>query len=261
MNEIIINYVQENAILPPIIFNTASDYYMQTITERPYGNAFYQIMFILDGRGVVEYNNKQYPLKKGCAFYLGANVPISYRGTDNMIVAFITTKGNAIFQLAKHYQCEDFLYYSDIDTRKYVIDIKNLINENSSHKRQGILSLLAYNVFVNFFEHHQKLFNYMDKIAIYLDENFTKKITLNEISTTFGISVSKLCHDFKRRFHCTVFDYILNSRLLYARNLFLANKELKTKEVAITCGFDDISYFCKSYKEKFGVTPSIDKTK
>lgn len=259
MNEIVINYVQQDEILPPIIFNTASDYYKQTVTLRQYGNAFHQIMFILDGEGVVNYKNKQYPLKKGCAFYIGLHVPISYQSTDNMIVAFLTIKGNGLSQLAKHYQCEDFLYYPSIDTRKFVLDIKSIINENYSNKRQGILSLLTYSVCVNFFEHQQKKRDLIDKIAIYLDENFTKNLTLSDIASTFGISVSKLCPDFKKRFNCTVLEYILNLRLTYARTLLLADNDAKTKDVAITCGFEDSSYFCKAYKKKYNITPSADK--
>lgn len=261
MNEIVINYVYENAVLPSVIFNTASDYYKQTITVRPYGNAFQQLMFILEGEGILTFKNQNYPLKKGCAFYINSNVPISYQGTDNMIVTFLTTKGDGISQLAKHYQCEDFFYCPDIDTKKFLLDIKAIIDENFSYKRQGVMSLMSYSVFVNFFEYQKKQLDTTDKIAIYLDENFTKKISLNEIATTFGISISKLCHDFRKKFNCTVFEYILNLRLLYARNLFLTNNDAKTKEVAITCGFEDISYFCKAYKQKFGVTPSIDKKK
>lgn len=259
MNEIVINYVQENAILPPIIFNTACSYYEQEITLRPYGNAFHQIMFILDGEGFVKYKNKKYPLKEGCAFYIGSNIPIEYRGTNNMVVAFLTLKGEAVAQLARNYQCDGFLYYNDIDTRKYILDINSIIEENSSYKRQGIMSLLSYSVYVNFFEHSQKIFNSIDKIAIYLDENFTKNITLNEIAAEFNISVSKLCHDFKNRFKCTVFEYILNSRLVYARHIILANPDSKTKDVAVDCGFEDVSYFCKAYKKKYNITPSEDK--
>ena len=176
------------------------------------------------------------------------------------MVAFITTKGVALSQLAKHYQCNGFLYYADIDTRKYLLDITTIIDENNSYnKRQGILSLLSYNVYINFFEHQKKIPDDIDKIAVYLDNNYTKNITLSDIATTFGVSVSKLCHDFKKRFNCTVFEYILNLRLLYARNLFLTNHDAKTKDVAITCGFDDVSYFCKAYKKKYNVTPSADK--
>ena len=259
MNEIIINYVKPDELLPPVIFNTASDYYKQTVTQRPNGNAFHQIMFVLDGEGVVEYKNEQHPLKKGSAFYVGSHTPVSYQGTDNMIVAFITTKGDAVSVLANQYQCEGFLYYPSIDTRKFVLDIKSVINENFTYKRQGIMSLLAYTVYVNFFEHQQTKRDTIDKIAIYLEGNFTKNISLNDIASTFGISVSKLCQDFKKRFNFTVFEYILNLRLTYARHLLLNDNDAKTKDVAITCGFEDSSYFCKAYKKKYNVTPSADR--
>ncbi len=261
MNKMVINLTQDTVISPPIVFNTASSYFKQGIINRPFGADYHQILFVLEGEGTLNYKNKQFHLKKGCAFYTGCNIPVSYQGTDNMFVAFLTTKGDMLSQLARHYQCKGFLFYSDIDARKYLLDIKQIINEYYTYNREGILSSLSYSLYVNFFEHQQTKLHTIDKISIYINKNFTRKISLNDIASTFGISVSKLCHNFKEKFNCTVFDYVLNLRLTYARNIFLTNNDAKTKEVAITCGFDDISYFCKAYKNKFGVTPTEDKRK
>lgn len=257
----VINLTQDNAVSPPIFFNTASNYFRQEIINRPSGADFHQILFVLEGEGTLNYKNKQFRLKKGCAFYTGCHIPVSYQGTADMIVAFLTAKGDMLSQLEKHYQCNGFLFFSDIDTRKYSADINQIINEYYTYKREGILSSLSYSLFVNFFEHHKTKLQTIDKIAIYINKNFTMKISLNGIASEFGISVSKLCHNFKEKFNLTVFEYILNLRLTYAQNIFLTNNDAKTKEVAMSCGFDDISYFCKAYKKKFGVSPTEDKRK
>ncbi len=255
----VINLTQENSTLPPVVLNTASNYFKQGVVNRPFGADYHQILFVLEGKGTLTYKNKIFTLDKGCSFYTAPNIPISYQGTDNMIVAFLTVRGDALSQLAKFYRCKGFLFFSDVDIRKYLLDINAIIDEYQSYKREGIISLLSYSVYVNFFEHQQKKLNIFDEIAIYIDKNFTKKITLNDIALTFGISVSKLCCDFKKRFNCTVFEYILKLRLNYARNIFLTNNDARTKDVALSCGFEDISYFCKAYKQKFKVSPSVDK--
>ena len=95
----------------------------------------------------------------------------------------------------------------------------------------------------------------MDKTALYIEKNFSKKLTLNELAEINKTSVSKLCHDFKDKYGYTVFQHIINLRLNYAYNLLNSSATAKTKDVASVCGFDDVSYFCKLYKEKFGTTP------
>lgn len=256
----IINILQDTSEPLPIFLNTASSDFKQGVRDLPNGCDYHQILFVVDGEGILNYKNQKFILKKGSAFYTAPETSVSYKGTNNLIVAFLTVKGDAVYQLANHFNCKDFLYYSSLDTRKYLLDIKSIINEFSTYKRDGMMSAIAYSSYVSFFEETLKKVDIMNKVALYIDKNFTKKITLKEIATEHSISVSKLCHDFKRKFKITIFEYILNSRLTYARNIFLTNNDAKTKEVAISCGFNDISYFCKAYKLKFGVSPSQDKS-
>ncbi len=258
-NKMVINILQDNSNPLPLHLNTVSADFKQGVRDLPNGCDYHQILFVISGEGTLNYKNKKFILKKGCAFYTAPETPVSYKGTDNLIVAFLTVKGSAIYQLANHFKCKGFLYYSSIDTRKYLIDINSIITEYYTYKREGVMSALSYSFYINFFEQHPEKLNIINKVALYIDKNFTQKIALKSIASDFGISVSKLCHDFKKEFNRTVFDYILDLRLTYARNIFLTNNDAKTKEVAITCGFDDISYFCKAYKTKFGVSPSDDK--
>ena len=87
----------------------------------------------------------------------------------------------------------------------------------------GKLSSLCYSFFVDFFE-EAYFENYpTDKSIIYINKNFTEKITLSDIAKNSGVSVSKLCHDFKKKYGKTVFEYIMDLRLTYAKNIFLTN--------------------------------------
>lgn len=257
----IINLLQEETDSLPIYLNTASSYFRQGIVQRPFGEDFHQILFVLDGEGILNYKNKKTILKKGSAFYTAPNIPVSYKGTHNMNVAFLTVKGDAAAKLAKHFNCRDILLYDNIDVRRYALYINQIIEEFQTHKRSAILSALSYSLYAEFFEQQNQKSDIIDKISIYIDKNYMKKITLKDIASHFGISVSKLCHDFKKQFGRTVFEYILDLRLSHARNIFLSNNDARTKDVSISCGFDDISYFCKAYKHKFGTTPSLEKHK
>lgn len=259
MDKITINLLSPDFKPLPIYFDTACANYKQEMLNRPNGCNFYQILFVTNGEGILECGGKKYILKKGCAFYTSQQVPVTYYSTNGLITAFLTIKGDGADKISKHFGCQDFLFRKSVNLEKYISQIKSVIEEYYNYKRQSVLSSLSYTFFIDFFEQNEAEPNLINKIALYIEKNFIKKLTLEKIADTHGISVSKLCHDFKKEFNCTVFEYILNLRLNYARNLLLSNPNAKTKDTALNCGFDDISYFCKAYKNKFGLTPTQDK--
>lgn len=255
-NLITYNNTYNNTEQLPIFFRSACPKYPQESVSRPEGIYFHQILFVLDGEGIVKCNGKSYPLKKGSAFFVAINHPIEYICISNLISAFISVNGSAADTVAKHYAPSGFIYYDSLSVEKYIPDLKALIHEYYNHNRDGLLSALTYSLFMSFFEEQNKKLSKFDEVVLYIEKNFSSKITLEELAQIGCISVSKLCKDFKNTFNCTIFEYILNLRLSYAHNLFLYNPKAMTKDVAFACGFNDVSYFCRAFKAKFGKTPS-----
>ena len=253
-----LNILPNNFQPLPIYFHTACDNYVQLTTDRKTGKQdFHQILLITDGSGILKCKNKTYELKRGCAFFTAEGVASKYIDTGGLMSAFLTVRGDGVKQILNHFDCKDFLFYNSIDVEKYVSDIKAIIKEYYETKRQSILSAMAYSFYINFFEQqYVNDFAPLDKTALYIEKNFTKKLTLTELADINQSSVSTLCHDFKNKFGCTVFQQILNLRLTYAHNLLTTIPDTKTKDAAASCGFDDISYFCRAYKQKFGISPS-----
>lgn len=245
----------------PITFVTACDNYNQESIKRPLGIPdSHQILFVLEGNGTLFCNNKRYKLKKGCAFFTALGVPSEYVNTGGLVTAFVTLRGKIVREVMENYNCNGFLFREDVDTEKYLSLIKKIISEYYDRKREGRLSSLTYSFFVEFFEDSMfRLDSFEDKVSLYLERNFTKKITLEEIASLHKVSVSKLCHDFKKKKGITVFEYLLELRLTYARNLTLNYPNIKIVEIALSSGFDDVSYFCRKYKQKFLKTPSQDR--
>ena len=168
--------------------------------------------------------------------------------------------GGGIYDLIKHYKIKNgFLFKKYINVEKYLGSLNEIINEYFKFKRSGVLSALSYNFFVNFFENESVITDEIKDISLYIEKNFSKKLTLSDIANLFNISVSKLTHNFKKRYNYTIFDYILNLRLNYARSMLTLDNNLKIQDVAYMSGFEDVSYFCKAYKNKFGVSPTSDK--
>lgn len=243
--------------LLPIRFTTVGKDHKQEYINNRNGFKVYQILIIQDGHGIVKCNGEVHELSKGSAFLNFPHIPVEYINKGGLVTAFITAQGSALRQLSDYFNEHKFIYRSDINTDKYIKSIDGIIKEYREYRRQSVLSKLTYSLFVDFFEESQvNDFTIADKAALYIEKHFHEKITLQAIASIYKISVSKLCHDFKASKNCTVFDYILNMRLSYAQNLLLSFPSLTIKEISVQCGFEDVSYFCKAFKEMYNLTPS-----
>jgi len=240
----------------PINLCTVCSHYIQEDVDFPSGRNFYQILFVVDGTGILTCNNTVYHLKKGCAFFTAAKTGVSYKSTNNLITAFLTVTGNAMQTFTKHFKCNGFSFREKVNIEKYLSDLDAIRNEYYKNNRNGIISALAYTVFANFFEEQNQECSQMKEISLYLEKNYTKKLSLKDIADTYNISVSNLSHNFKKEFNCTIFEFIINLRLLFARQLLFSSPTLQVKDIAYSCGFESVSYFCQAYKKKFGIPPS-----
>jgi transcriptional regulator GlxA family with amidase domain len=68
------------------------------------------------------------------------------------------------------------------------------------------------------------------------------------------MSLSSFKREFARLFNTAPKEWINNERLLHANRL-LEVTDKNVNEVAFECGFENVSYFIKCYKAKYGYTP------
>lgn len=250
---------QENKL--PICFHTAcADFHQSNMRYAAGQQQFHQILLVLSGTGIVRSCGRELPLKRGCAFYTAVGTESEYINTGNLKTAFVTATGPLLTSLVSYYTNEQFLYTDKLHTESTVNSIQNIISEYYAHKRQGHLSSMVYSFFTDYFEQlHSPALTCPERIGLYIERTFTQKLTLESLAQQHGISVSKLCHDFKAAYGCSVFVYILHFRLTYARRLLQTSPDISIKQAALACGFEDVSYFCKAYKQKFDTTPSTDQ--
>ena len=69
------------------------------------------------------------------------------------------------------------------------------------------------------------------------------------------LSESQLNRKLKAMTGHTITSFVMRARLNKAKQM-LAKREKSIKDVAFSCGFSDMSYFSRSFKKAFGLTPS-----
>lgn len=85
--------------------------------------------------------------------------------------------------------------------------------------------------------------------------NFSYNLSLDDYARLCGTSLSTFKRDFKVIFQTTPGKWLLQKRLEYS-SVLLSNQTLPITQIAFESGFEDLSHFSRSFKQKFGVSPS-----
>ena len=94
-----------------------------------------------------------------------------------------------------------------------------------------------------------------DKMIAYIDENYQRKIELEDIAKIGGYNVNYTSQFFKRQLGVSFLEYVLRLRLREA-TVSLANSTASVAHIAVNCGFADIKAFNVAFKKHFHTTPS-----
>lgn len=88
--------------------------------------------------------------------------------------------------------------------------------------------------------------------------NIEEPVSIAEISTRVGWPVWKLRRLFQKHLNMSVQAYYLELRLDRARNL-LRNSNEKVRTIAMMCGFPAAESLSRTYKSRYGISPSQDR--
>ena len=92
------------------------------------------------------------------------------------------------------------------------------------------------------------------KLTNYLGQHFQQAIYLDDLAKRAGMSRSSLGRHFHAALGMSPMIYLRNLRLRHAAELLLKT-ELNLKEIAYQSGFTRMSYFYKTFRDSYGVSP------
>lgn len=89
----------------------------------------------------------------------------------------------------------------------------------------------------------------------FLDHNYHKDLSLNDVADVVHVSPSYLSRVFSRELGVPFKKYLIDLRLDQAKRLLLSTNKL-IGEVALAVGYQDTSYFCRIFKQREGCSPN-----
>ncbi|TFG71337.1 MAG: AraC family transcriptional regulator [Flavobacteriales bacterium] len=110
--------------------------------------------------------------------------------------------------------------------------------------------------------HEQPVFNKYNKkqqerlrrVYAHIDENYQRKIEVDEIASLCNLGKEAFCRYFKKATVSTFVSFLNQYRISQAKRLLLMGQHIG--ETGYDCGFDSLSYFNRIFKKVTGENPS-----
>jgi AraC-like DNA-binding protein len=97
--------------------------------------------------------------------------------------------------------------------------------------------------------------NAIESAIARIQNEFARNLNMKLLARELGVSYSWFRHTFTAHTGLSPHQYLLEFRLVRARNL-LAESEFSIKEIAMQTGFEDEFYFSRLFRQKLNLSPS-----
>lgn len=253
-------YLQETGSLTAIKPHTSS---RQNLSS-------FLFFYVVDGEGSLTYQNQIYSMKKGDCAFIDCRKKYSqssssknlwslkwvhfYGSTMSEIYSkYLERGGEACFSAGDGVNNPFFPILDSImetaSSSSYTRDMK--INEKLS---QLLTVLMEYSWNPEKAKQSNTKCLNISNVRAYIDQNYTSKISLESVANQFNVNKSYLLRLFKENTGLTVNNYILQKRILMAKNeLRFSNKTMDV--IAEECGLETANYFIRIFKKIEGMTP------
>lgn len=96
--------------------------------------------------------------------------------------------------------------------------------------------------------------NPVKEVEKYISAHISEPLKSEELAGIVYLSVAHLGRLFKKKHNMTIVDYITGERIKLACEL-LKNQDIPVSLIATKCGYNNYSYFTKTFKKIIGKTP------
>lgn len=173
--------------------------------------------------------------------------------TSHIPIILLTAKAGHDNKMQGLYQGADAYLTKPFAAEELLVRIKNLIGlrQNLWEKVKETNGLLVDELQLNSMEDE-----FLRKVFQIINENLEdSSFSVELLASTVGFSRAQLHRKLKALINKSPNQLISEIRLNTAYQ-FLQNKTGNVSEVAYSVGFSNLSYFAKTFKEKFGISPS-----
>lgn len=227
-----------------------------------------ELQLCTKGEGVLLLDGVSHPFKKGDIGAINSNV-IHYTGTDTFLsYTCLIIKADFCRQIG--IDCTAISFEEFVKSNSLAKKIEALVRaytDKSDALRTARLNKLLLDILIELTEKHsskKRAVSYSGKALEevkgtikYIRENYGQKISLDDIAKAVCTDKYALCRSFKRLTGQTIFENLNNYRCVKALELLKSGSTVT--QAAEGCGFENLSFFSKTFKKYMGILPGEAK--
>ena len=247
-----------------------------------HSHEFSELVMVYAGSGIHFNRREEFRLESGNLMIIHGNMEHGYRGIEGLSLL------NIIFDPAQlhgqglalgSYPALQALRSGDsteplkltLEQLDAAMTLAGRIEEEISGKRGGY-RLMSMGLFMQLaafiarcFEHapHQRHASStrLGKVLAFMENNYPRKISLEELTRLAGMSPSSLTRAFLKYTGETPVDYLIRMRMERAAALLTRFPDRNIGEIASETGFQDSNYFSRQFRRFFGINPAAFRKK
>jgi len=265
LNNCIFPMLSEDVLKLPFYIKCIGGWENQEKISRPEGYLDCQVFLCLNGEGILKIGKTEHEIKKNMVFFIDQDTPHEYYGkTEPWGVHWIAFSGDFTASFLKIMGLQKYRVFNLTDVSaldSLLLDMYILAQSENSMKSLECSALL-YRFLIDLMgnisseQGRQKAIRQKLQPAVtFIEGNFSKKLSLSEISQTISSTPQHLCRLFRQAYSVSPIEYLIKYRVLKAKELIVSPENIKISDIARLVGYIDTSYFCTIFRELEGLSP------
>ncbi len=231
-------------IKQPVSVYTSREHYFEMKNRPSYG-----ISFCNEGSICYYHNGKEYINDKNHAVILPQGQSYSLRGKEKGLFYLIDFK-------CENYSNNEFAVLPILSAQSLIIDAQKIQKLMLFDMNQLKVFGIFYNMLNTILQQPVGDMLILQPAVNYLEKNISDSNLSNfTLAAKAGISEVYFRKLFLKQYGISPKQYIIEKRITRAKQL-LINSAYSVTAIASECGFSSVYLFCRTFKEKTGLTPT-----
>lgn len=237
-------------------FQTRTDSFTVTRSD---GWQDYHFLLIRSGECVAWHNGEKYWMFPGNLLFYAPGEPQQYTFPQECQSLWLHFSGTAVEEILTscHFTSGVYPFQPDntiLELFSTLIKRFNRVGEQQS-TNAALIELIAH--LAERAEHPEasRCPDGIQRVTSHITRNYGSRFTLDELAALSGYSKSRFSYLFRKFIGQTPLEYLRNIRLNSSCDL-LCSTQLSISEIAFSCGYDDVLYFSRIFRKRYGIPPT-----
>lgn len=230
--------------------------------------AFYHMAYVISGTAVWTVDGVEYPARAGTCINVPPNVSHCMCTNNDTCEIYEIKYAVSRQGMARNLSAGSQVFQGDTLLEELIAAVYDVSRHRTVRARQEgnsfLIALLHHLLRISGAdkegENSSEFLNTKDfspstRMTVkYIDENYMCDISLEMVSAATGYNRNYICTAFKRDCGFTVSTYLNYVRIFHAAEM-IAYGDYTLQQVCTAVGFNDLSYFTKTFRKIVGVPP------